>query len=318
MLNLFLFVITLFGSAVSESMGAPGMVDMQTIEAYVAGPQGATQKIAVVPLEGVIGPSEAGLLGGGGEDMVSRVQRYLRRAAQDDSVVGVVLHIDSPGGAVTDSHELYEMIEQFREEAKKPVAAYFHAVAASGGYYAGMAAQRIFMHETGLTGSIGVILGTWNYSEAADKIGVQRVTVLSKNTPYKDILSGDRPMREDEQQILQTLVEEMYQRFVDVVDAGRPDLTRERVIELADGRIYSAEQAAKAGLVDETGTLRDAAAWVERSAGVEGARIVRYEPRPGLFDSLLGARGSVEGRIAARIGLLDPSPKMLYLWTGGF
>ncbi len=316
LLNLLLFFFLLFSSAASEALGGASMLDMQTRETYLSGPRDSSQKVVVIDIEGVIAPSQAGLLGVQGESMVARVERYLGRAAADSNVVGVVLRVDSPGGAVTDSDQIYQLLREFREETGKSVATYFHATAASGGYYVGMAGERVFMHPTGITGSIGVIMGIWNYSKAAKQLGIERVTIVSERTPYKDLLDGAKPVAKGEKRILLGLVDEMYDRFVDVVAAGRPELSRDQIEKLADGRIYSARQAQRAGLVDEMGSLRDAVAWVRARCDAEQAKAVRYEPLPSFLDSLMGAQ-SAEGRIASRLGLLDPSPKLLYLWAGG-
>ncbi len=247
--------------------------------------------------------------------MQARITRYLDKAAEDSDVKGVLLFVDSPGGGVTESDMIHAALLRFREKTQKPVVAYFQGTAASGGYYVAMATEYVVAQATCITGSIGVILGTWNYSEATKKLGVERITILSKRTPYKDILSGDRPMRTGEREILTRLVDEMYDRFVSIVDRGRKGLDRGEVVKLADGRIYSGSQAKSLGLVDEIGGIRAAIRWLEKRTGVARAKLVRYEPRPGLLETLLSARAK-DASILQQLGLPDPSPKMMYLWTG--
>ncbi|MEZ5990096.1 MAG: signal peptide peptidase SppA [Planctomycetota bacterium] len=291
---------------------------------YVLGERDSREVVAMIPVHGTIGQA-GGFLGGEGV-VLEDFRRYLR-AAEAPEVVGVVLHVDSPGGTVTDSDAIHALLQDFRRRTGKKVVAYLHSVAASGGYYVAMATDRVVAQPTVLTGSIGVILGAWNWTEAMDKVGVHRVTILSPKTPFKDILSPDRPMRDDERAWLTGMVEEMYEGFVRVVDEGRPALDLEQVRALADGRVYTGRQAREAGLVDELGGLADAFRWVEAQSGRQGLALVRFgEPRS-VVDALLGraaaaggASGGSTAELAANlgrlVGALDPTPRLLYLWTG--
>jgi signal peptide peptidase SppA len=154
-----------------------------------------------IGVRGAIAESGSPVLGAAGGS-VSQVKRGLRMAAADD-VLGVLLYIDSPGGGVTDSDEIWRLIRKFRQEhPQKPVVALFGDIAASGGYYVAAACERITAHRSTITGSIGVIMSGWNFAEAAKKFGVEQIAIKSERTPFKDILSPTRPMRDDERALL--------------------------------------------------------------------------------------------------------------------
>ena len=292
---------------------------------HYLGSQKAKRKIALIPIHGGIGMGGSGPFASKGTSL-STIRSYLAEAAEDDAVEGVILHVNSPGGTVTDSDAIHDLIQRFRNETGKPVSAYFHALAASGGYYVAMASEHITAQPTGLVGSIGVILGTINYSEAMKKLGLERVTILSPHTPFKDILSPERPMREDERAYLTSMVEEMYQGFVDIVDAGRTNLDREQVLALANGKIYTARDAQKKGLVDDLGSIEDAFAWMQDKVGTQDLELVLYGPPETLLE-LLGLEGrsqkelsetlkDLAGSLQGISEIANPSPKMMYLWTG--
>lgn len=243
-------------------------------------------KIAVVPVTGVITSfSSGGLLGSGSESMVDRVRRQLRQAVDDENVKAIVLGINSPGGEVTASDHLYQAV--LEAAAAKPVVAHFDSVAASGGYYLACGATSIVASETGITGSIGVIIQSLNYADLFDKAGLEMLTFASGE--FKDTLSGARPMREDERAYIKGIVNDMYERFVNVVAEGR-DLPLGRVrSEIADGRIFTGAQALELKLVDATGTIEEAYAEARRLARAPGAVAVRYGPGGSGLARLLGA-----------------------------
>lgn len=208
--------------------------------------------VAVVPIEGVITEAD--------QDVAT-----LDRLRQDDRVVGIVLRIDSPGGAVAPSQELYDAVWKLRDA--KPVIASFGNVAASGGYYVGAAAHQIVAAPGTLTGSIGVIMEFRNLVGLAEKVGVGEEVV--KSGRYKDIGHPLRTIQPDERRLLQGLVDDVLGQFVDAVARGRA-LDPERVRTLADGRIYSGQQAQHEGLVDELGGLERAVQIAWERAGQTG------------------------------------------------
>jgi protease-4 len=283
----------------------------------VGGAADARKKVLRVPIHGAIAEDAAPLLGATGGS-VSAVERALRLARRDADVAGVVLDIDSPGGGVTDSDAIHRLIGEFRQETSKPVVALLGDVAASGGYYAAVACDRIVAQPTTITGSIGVIISAWNYSEAAKEIGIQEVTVVSDRTPYKDMLSGSKPVDGREIAIVKSIVDEMYDRFVDVVDEGRSNLSRDQVQAAADGRIYSASQAHQLGLVDAIGSEADALEMVRTMAGVGPVKVVEQRRRANLFDMLMGtAAARVPLSSATELLRSVSGPRLLYFWPGG-
>jgi protease IV len=252
-------------------------------EKYISGK--GTAKIAVLPVVGQIGPKDSSSLG----TMVATpetLRDQLRQAAKDKKVKAIVLEINSPGGGVVASDQMHKSIQDFKETTKKPVVVSMGETTASGGYYISTAADKIVANENTLTGSLGVIFSYLNYKDAADKLGLEEEVI--KSGKYKDIGSPFRKPTEKELEILQTLIDESYEKFVDVIVEGR-NLPKDRVRELADGRLYSGLQAESLGLADELGGLEKAAELSKELAGLEEATVVRYERAPGLF-GLLRAR----------------------------
>jgi protease-4 len=280
-------------------------------EEWVAGDGPAV--IAVVPVEGTIAPADNTLGGTQPTTTPEGLADALRQAGQDTNVVAVVLEINSPGGGVTASDEMHQSILDFEENTGKPVVVSMGDTAASGGYYISTAADRIFAHETTLTGSLGVIILLPNFAEAADKYGIKQVVI--KSGKYKDMGSAFREMTPKEREIYQSIVDDLYSEFVDVISEGRK-IPEERVREIADGRIYSGVQAKKLGLVDSFGNLDDAAATAGRLAGAKDTTLVRYVQQPSFTDTLLArlapGRSQAE-QIMHAAGLnLEPKPYYLY------
>lgn len=240
-------------------------------------------KVAVIYLTGTITAAQesspfAGISG------TSQTMLDLERAEKDRSLKAVVLRIDSPGGSAAASHELYEQVLRLKRSGKKVVAS-FGDTAASGGYYVAAAADKIVALPSTITGSIGVISTVPNLQELYGKIGYREY--VFKSGAHKDMLSPSRPLTPEEQQIMQGIIEETYNQFVDVVAKGR-NLPVERVRRLADGRIYTGSQAKELGLVDELGGKREAIALAAELAGIKGEpQVVEYRRAGGLL-SLLG------------------------------
>lgn len=166
---------------------------------------------------------------------------------EDPRNQGLLLNLDTPGGTVYEADELYLKIMEYKEETGRPVYAYMHSYAASGGYYLAMAADEIYANRNTLTGSIGVIVSTYDMSELYAKLGIKEVNITSGKN--KAMGSSGTPMTEEQLGIYQAYVDEAYNQFVDIIVKGR-NLSREKVLELADGRIYSAAQALELDLID--------------------------------------------------------------------
>jgi protease IV len=286
---------------------APAVYD----EEYVAGD--GPDKIVVVPVQGTIAPADDSL--GGTQPTVTPegLADALRQAGQDPTAAAVVLEINSPGGGVTASDEMHQSVLDFKKNTGKPVVVSMGDVAASGGYYISTAADRIVAYETTLTGSLGVIIPLNNFAEAADKYGIKQVVI--KSGKYKDMGSAFREMKPDEREIFQSIVDEEYSEFVDVISEGR-GIPEARVREIADGRVYSGIQAKKLGLVDSFGGLDEASATAGNLAGTSDTTVVRYVQQPSFTDTLLARLTPGEPQaeqIMDAAGLnLEPKPYFLY------
>ncbi len=183
--------------------------------------------------------------------------RQVEEAFQRPDIKAVVMAIDSPGGGLYESDEAYQKIMKMKAQYNKPLIVSMGSMAASGGYYLAMPADKILAQRTSITGSIGVISSVYNYQELAEKIGIRED--VYKSGENKDMLSSMRQPTAEERKIMQDLIDESYGFFVDVVAEGR-NLEREEVISLADGRIYTATQAVNTGLIDGLGDLEAAIA----------------------------------------------------------
>ncbi|WP_202078650.1 signal peptide peptidase SppA [Caldalkalibacillus salinus] len=280
--------------------------------------QGNLDKIAVIDVEGVIMDQPQGAFQQAGYHHKTFMDQ-LEHAFEDDQVKGIILQINSPGGGVVESDEIYHKIRDFKEEyPDKPIVTYMSNTAASGGYYIAAPTDKIYANRSTITGSIGVIISTYDISELAENWGIKDNSFTSG--PHKDILSPMRETTDEEREIIQSIVDEMYDQFVDVVDQGRTNLSRQEVVELADGRIYTGGQAQRAGLVDEIGFLDDSIAGVSDLAGVENPTVVRYK-RSGMafMNEYFGVIGDFGSRFE-RTGLQDffhapNQPYAMYLMT---
>lgn len=260
-------------------------------------------KIVRLDLEGIITsePSEE-IFGSVGFDLES-LKRALLQATEDKSVKAIVLRIDSPGGEVTASDTIYHAV---KEAAKKiPVVVYMDSMAASGGYYVSCGATKIVANETTLTGSIGVIIQSLNYSGTFGKVGMETMTFVSG--AFKDTLGGSRPMRDEEKAYVQGLVTNMYQRFLGIVSEARKIDPETLKAGIADGRVFTGGEALKNKLVDQTGYIEDAYATARELGHSPNASVVRYEKHGslrdffGAFSSAQDAKGRVKIDISDRL-----------------
>ncbi|MCY7985939.1 signal peptide peptidase SppA, partial [Bacillus inaquosorum] len=180
--------------------------------------------------------------------------KNLERAKDDKAVKGIVLKVNSPGGGVYESAEIHKKLEEIKKETKKPIYVSMGSMAASGGYYISTAADKIFATPETLTGSLGVIMESVNYSKLADNLGISFETI--KSGAHKDIMSPSREMTKEEKNIMQSMVDNSYEGFVDVISEGR-GMSKAEVKKIADGRVYDGRQAKKLNLVDELGFYDD-------------------------------------------------------------
>jgi protease-4 len=280
-------------------------------------------KIALIDVSGLIMNARISGLLSDGENPVSLFREKLEHAAADSSVKAVVLRINSPGGAVTASDIMYRDLQEFREKSNKPVVACMMDVAASGGYYLAMAADSVYAHPTTTTGSIGVILSLYNAEELCKKLGVESDPI--KSGPNKDLANPTRKLTPEERAILQSLVNQFYERFVTLVATGRR-LSVEEVRPLADGRVYGAQEAKNLGLVDEIGYLEDAIREAKLRAGVRDATVIAYDRDPGNRATIHAGMPRIPSTINVKLevpgldvlGLNNPAgATFLYLWQPG-
>jgi protease-4 len=255
-------------------------------------PRLAAEKIAVISLSGTIT--------GGSSSLFSTstitpdlVRDYLTRAEEDKAVKAIVFHIDSPGGEVAPCQEILWEIEKVKETT--PIVVSMGVTAASGGYYISTQANKIVALPTTQTGSIGVIYAVINVEELLEKLGIQ--IEIFKGGKYKDMYWGFRELTPEEEEIMQGMVDEYYEQFIDVVSEGR-ELSKEEVRNLATGQIYTGTEAKELGLVDELGDLNTAINLAIKLAGIETAKVQYYQPPRLTLWSLLGLADSIKARIS--------------------
>ncbi|MBI3857096.1 MAG: signal peptide peptidase SppA [Planctomycetes bacterium] len=253
-------------------------------EKVIDGDSAMEAKIAMIDVQGVLSSDQEDSLFSSKESQVVALVEKLRLAEKDPDVKAVIVRIDSPGGDVTTSDIMYNELVAFKARKKVPVVAAFMGVAASGGYYLASGCDAIVAHPTTITGSIGVVSMHVSLAGLLEKIGV-KIEAL-KSGPNKDMGSPFRAMTDEDKKLLQTLIDQFYARFVGVVAEGRRGrLTEAQVRTLADGRVYTAQQALDAKLVDRIGYLTDAFAEAKARAKVEKAKLVVYSRRPARMDN---------------------------------
>jgi len=321
LLSLVLLTILAFmvGGRMLENMAAAG-TEPETrdnlAESTLKNPE-ASAKLAVIPVEGMILGGSYGYEAG---NMVAAMEAQLKRAAEDSAVKGVLLKIDSPGGEVVASDDIARLIREFQEKTGKPVVASMGALAASGGYYIAAPCRWIVANELTITGSIGVIMQTYNYRELMDKVGVRAQTF--KSGKFKDMLSGSKKLEEidpAERGMMQEMIMASFSRFKQVVKEGRAEALAKNSDtvrplagnweDFADGRILHGKAAFEHGFVDELGHFDTAVASAQRLAGISGqARLVTYKRGLSLGNlfRMLGDSGAGSRTLKIETGLKIP------------
>jgi protease-4 len=286
-------------------LGEDDMPDMN--ETWSTG-QGDT-KVVRIPVEGMI------MLGGHAwrSGNTDTVLRSIRRATHDPDVEGLLLEINSGGGGITDSDIIYQALLDFKAEKKgRVVVSLMGDIAASGAYYIALASDRILAHPTTLTGSIGVIMQSYNIRELAAKLGVQDVTI--KSGANKDLLNPFQEVNPEQRELLQQVISAMYDRFVTLVAENRK-LPKETVIPLADGRVFAAEDALKNKLIDGIGYYKDAQTALSELLAVTGVQVFRYEEHVTLMDLFSSSPGiGLNAGIKKALGQLDEG-RLMYKWN---
>lgn len=248
---------------------------------------------------------------------VADVREKLERAANDWSVKAVVLRINSPGGEVAASDMIHEEIIRFKKKTKKPVVAALMNLAASGGYYVAVAADRIIANRTSVTGSVGVIMEFPNLEGLYNTIGIRWEVI--KSGDKKDIASTARKMTDEERKLLQSINQEMFDRFVQVVRDGRPGMREQDIEKIKDGQVVTAKQALELNMVDSIGYLDEAIEEAKRMAGISYADVIMYRPFP-RYNTNVYAKAKTEPKLveeALKALLKRHGASFLYLWTPG-
>jgi protease-4 len=296
--NVILFLM-LIGIVTVFVAGQGGILTEEVIR---EGP--AKNKIAVITVQGVIQ-----------RELADGVYGQLKAARHDDRVKGLIVRVNSPGGTISASDQIYKEICKFREEENKPVVAFMQGVAASGGYYTSVACEKIIAEPTTITGSIGVISLYFVVQELLEnKLGVLPVTV--KSGQKKDWPSSFRaPSPEELQYMRDKVISPAYERFLQVVADGRKSsLTPDNVRELADGGIFGAQEALEEKLIDDIGYLDEAIELIKSMAGIDKAQVVEYR-RPFSLTDFLSYRKSNLLKIDKTALYELSTPQILYLWS---
>ncbi len=286
-LTIFIVLTVLFNVFVYKSFSNLLSSEEQLYEESVITGSGE-DTIALINIDGIIiESSPAGSLDVFSSEYTSSrlIKKLLKEISLDKSVKGVLLRVNSPGGSAAASDQIYEEIKLFKERNNVPVVAYFADTAASGGYYVAMSADHIIANPANITGSIGVIISYLSFADFIERYGIQDVTYTSGE--YKDLINQFETPTEGEEAIVNSIIDDVYNRFVDVVAGGRK-LNRNQTLSLADGRIYSANQAVENGLIDSTGQLEDAFVVVKDLAGVEEATLRQFG-KQGFWDLLFAS-----------------------------
>ena len=279
--KLFFFVLVLFA-----------FVGVSTVAKEWILPQGTNNRVGIVDIIGVIQSSQ-------------NIIKQIKSFRDDKHIRGIILRIDSPGGAVGPSQEIYDEVLETRKSGKI-IYASMGTLAASGGYYIASAADQIFANPGTLTGSIGVIMAFSNAQGLLEKIGLKPEII--KAGKYKDIGSPTRSMNQIEKNLLQDVVTDVHQQFIEAIANGR-DISIAEITKIADGRIFTGRQAYSLNLVDQLGGLQATIAQLATKAGIIGAPyVIREKPNTGLLDWVLKTETS-----PSIVGHLS-SPSLQYTW----
>lgn len=276
-----------------------------------------TKRIAVLNVDGVIQDTgeTPSLLSEG--YFHREFMKQLNQVKDDASIKGIVLRVNSPGGGTNESAEIHHKLVEIQKETKKPVYVSMGSMAASGGYYISASADKIFASPETMTGSLGVIMQSLNYTKLADNIGIDYKTI--KSGKYKDIMSPSREMTKEEEEILQSMVNNAYNGFIKVIAEGR-GMSEEDVRKIADGRIYDGYQAKELNLIDEFGYDEDAIESLKKDHKLQGAEVIKYTSATGFGSLFSMAAEKISGKSPGVNELLHAlnrpnSPRLMYLYT---
>ncbi len=278
------------------------------------------EQVAVYPIHGVID-----------DELSKRIDKDLTAAEKDSTIKAVVFDIDTPGGGVTASDEIYARILRYKEKKNVRVVATMRALGTSGGYYIACACDFIYAERTTWTGNIGVLQEGFNVYELCQKWGIKETTIIPEGAPYKNAGSMFQPEKPEDVKYMKHMVEQAFDRFKEVVAKGRQGKLTQPIDQVANGKVYDGPDARKLGLVDDIGYAHDAYEKAGQLAGLKNKQVVLYEQPVGLL-RMLGANnkqsppGTSSGE-SLNIGgtniSLDANsirtlmtPRLMYLWRG--
>lgn len=254
--------------------------------------------IAVVPIEGTIQSSSnsSSLYGTSAGYNHNLLMKYVDKLMDSNWNKGIVLRMDTPGGTVYEADELYLKLKEYKEKTGRPIWAYMESNCCSGGVYIASVSDEQYANRITTTGSIGVIMSTYDMSELYEKLGIKEVNIVSAKN--KDMGTAGKPMTDEQKAIYQSIVDEYYTQFVEIVAEGR-DMSVEEVKKLADGRIYTAKQAVENGLIDGIKTSEEFDDYVKSQSGVDNF----YEPSSsgGYLSELFGSLASVKEKSESEV-----------------
>jgi protease-4 len=247
--------------------------------------------------------------------LLVRFREELKKAAEDADVKALIVRINSPGGTVTASDIMFKELQMFKRNAKVPVVAVMMDVAASGGYYISLAADTIVAHPTTVTGSIGVIMVTVNAEGLMQKLGLAAATI--KSGERKDMGSPFKALTSEERQIFQSVIDGLQGQFLARLVESRK-LPLDTAKRIADGRVYTAQQALDLKLIDRIGYMDDVLEFTRRAIGVDQAKVVVYQ-RPSEYRATYYARseapaGSLDVSVSRLASVMGAGPGFFYLW----
>lgn len=272
-------------------------------ERYHSGSKQAQDKLAIIEISGTIMPP-----------FTSRTLRAIKAAKEDKHVKGVLLKIDSPGGFVADSHQIYHRLKELAET--KPIVVSMGSLAASGGYYVAMGAgpnARIFAEPTTWTGSIGVIIPRYEFVGLKDKLGIDSKPL--KTGEFKDALNPFKPLSDREKAVWDNILEQAFDQFLTVIDDGRANLKKEQVRKLATGQIYTAKDALDIGLIDAIGYEENAIDELKKVASTNNPQVVKYEFQSGVIDLILGSQAQADPAVQWRDWLEATVPRAMFYFS---
>lgn len=307
-LSISLNIYFLLGSIFSRAIASDEHITTTTVQ------EGDSEnRIAVIPITSEIRDSTA-----------LHVDSIIKAIKEDNTIRGIVVQIDTPGGAVTPSDEIYNRLLQLKKERNIRIVIAQKGLATSGGYYISCAGDYVFAQPTTWTGNIGVLLPNANVANLMDKYGVKDTTVVSNGTPFKTAGSYTQPETPEARAYLQGLVDQAFTTFKKVVTTGRGKSLAKPIDEIANGKVYSADEAKALGLIDAIGYDDDAYAKAATLAGVTKPEVVKFDRIPSLVEALSGGRdakfsGKIEGvHVDIDNSVVEQfvSRRPMYLWRG--